>query len=479
MSSKLSMFGVMVMGGWLPFTLALFLILPARRAVIAASILGMLFLPNHVFHFAGLPDYDKLGAISYCLLAGVILFDWKRLVNFRFLPYDIPALIWCICPFFTSLSNDLGAYDGISAILENAVIWGIPYFLGRLYLTDLEAMRDLAVGVILGALIYMPFCWYEMKMSPQLHRMFYGFSQANIFQAKRYGGWRPVVFMNHGLMVGLWMTCGTIAAVWMWYARGLRRLWIVPMWMIVGICLATTILVKSTFALTLLLLGLGVLWLMRHLRKPWPIFLLALLPPLYMFFRGGGYWDGMILYDWSVAIFGEKRSFSLLTRLFNETQIAEKAMLRPWLGWGRWGRYFVNEGTIPDGLWITALGKFGIVGLAAWTSMFLLPVLLALKAYPVRYWKRAEIAPVAIVAVTCCVFVVDSLFNAMHTTAYLVAAGGLTTTASQVLMARGDGYGWFQRLAWLVGGRVMKRPGAGGRGGSPRRPTVAPTAKVR
>ena len=59
---------------------------------------------------------------------------------------------------------------------------------------------------VLGGLIYVPLCLFEVRMSPQLHNMVYGFAQHSFGQTVRGGGWRPMVFMQHGLAVGLFMS---------------------------------------------------------------------------------------------------------------------------------------------------------------------------------------------------------------------------------------------------------------------------------
>ena len=77
-------------------------------------------------------------------------------------------LAWCVCPLFSSLTNDeLGLYDGFSETLDQTLAWGVPYFMGRLYLGDAAGLRaDLVVGVVLGGLLYIPLCLYEMRATP-------------------------------------------------------------------------------------------------------------------------------------------------------------------------------------------------------------------------------------------------------------------------------------------------------------------------
>lgn len=198
--------------GWPLMTLPLFVLLPARRAVIASLIAGWLFLPVFRFGDPGLQHYGKIAATVLAPLLGAIIFDPFQLLAFRPRLWDLPALIWCLCPIATSISNDLGFYDGLSNALDNTLLWGVPYFLGRLYFSDLAALRELALGIVIGGLIYVPLCLIEIRMSPQLHRWVYGYYQHSFLQTIKAGGYRPMVFMQHGLAVAVWMLSGAMAA---------------------------------------------------------------------------------------------------------------------------------------------------------------------------------------------------------------------------------------------------------------------------
>ena len=191
--------------GWIPLLLAIFALLPARRAVLAGFVLGWLFLPNAEFALAGLPDYTKTSATSLGCLLGALVFNGGRLLALRPRLMDVPMMVWVGCPFITSLSNGLGPYDGVSAVAEQAVVWGVPYLLGRAYVSDLAGLREMAVALVLAGLVYVPLCLFEIRMSPQLHRIFYGFHPHEFVQHIRYGGYRPMVFMQHGLMVATLM----------------------------------------------------------------------------------------------------------------------------------------------------------------------------------------------------------------------------------------------------------------------------------
>ena len=215
----MSMLVPIAMFGWIPAVLVLFSLLPPRRAVIAAFLGAWLFLPVAAYPVQGLPDYDKMFAACTGVLLGVLLFDSTRVSEFRLHWLDLPMIIWCLVPFISSVTNGLGAYDGASAVLKTLVTWGLPYLIGRLYFRTTDDLRELAIGFFIGGLLYVPFCLYEIKMSPQLHRMVYGY-HVSFANSKRFEGWRPAVFMQDGLMVGMWMVTASLAGIWLWFTPG-------------------------------------------------------------------------------------------------------------------------------------------------------------------------------------------------------------------------------------------------------------------
>src|SRR6202044_409173 len=104
-----------------------------------------------------------------------LLFDGRRWVTFRTRWFDLPVIVLCICPLISSLTNDLGLRDGIAEARYQTIVWGIPYLMGRIYLGDPAGLRALTLGIVLGGMLYVPFCLIELRMSPQLHRLLYGF----------------------------------------------------------------------------------------------------------------------------------------------------------------------------------------------------------------------------------------------------------------------------------------------------------------
>lgn len=412
-----------------------------RMAVIVGFLFSFLFLPNYQYPLPFFPDYTKINAACYGVLLGTALFHPEVFRRFRLSGWDVPMGIWCVTPLFTSVSNGLGVYDGLVSFLGQSVKWGAPYLLGRLYFDHRRALEDLALGFFLGALAYIPFCLYEVVMSPRLHRIVYGFHPHDFSQAKRGGGWRPVVFMHHGLMNAMWMLSGLLAGWGLWLSGRLRaRLpaWAGP-WGGAGVAglFVTMFLLKSTGALGLMLLGVLLLTAMRLRPFAWPFWVLAAIPLLYVTTRSTHLWDGRSLVDAASAVASEERTGSLSYRIYNETILAERAWERPWLGWGGWRRSFVTNDrgeivSVPDGMWILAFGKNGYIGLYALMGVFLTPVWLFLRTFPARRWRDPAWLAVLSMPLLVVLFALDSLLNDMYNPLMSLLAGGLAGLALRV-----------------------------------------------
>ena len=81
----------------------MFAMLPTRQAAAIGVIGAWLLLPPYKLKIDGLPDYSKITAASLGLLAGTLIFNADRLVNFRPRWFDLPMLLWCFSGMFASL----------------------------------------------------------------------------------------------------------------------------------------------------------------------------------------------------------------------------------------------------------------------------------------------------------------------------------------------------------------------------------------
>ncbi len=423
----MSLIATIALFGWIPVVLALFAVLPARRAMVASSIAGWLLLPPTGIDLPGLPAYDKAVAATFGILLATVIFEPNRLIAFRPRWFDLPMLLWCLCPFFSSISNDLGVYDGLTAVLRQITMWLIPYLVGRLYLTDFNGLRDLARGMVVGGVCLIPFCFFEARMSPLLLPTIYGIRG---YEGTRFGGYRPHIFFSTGLELGLWMNAVTLIAIWLWRTGQLKRLAGLPAGAITAMLVFTAVLCRSTGATLLLLLGLGSLWVCWRTKTKWAMWAMLAIAPTYYTLRISDAWSGNNAVELVRSLFGEDRAGSLWYRFMNEDFFIAKALQRPLFGWGGWGRIFVYDEaggklTVVDQLTIIAFSTYGYVGLVAFTMVLLLPPFLFLRRFAVKQWAQADLAPAVAIALVLNLYLLDCMLNGMLNVIYIIAAGGL------------------------------------------------------
>ncbi|MCX5662498.1 MAG: O-antigen ligase domain-containing protein [Planctomycetota bacterium] len=417
--------------GWPVITLVLFAVCTPRRAATIALVGGWLLLPDAVgFKIPGFTDLTKASVIALAIVASAVLFDVGSLLRLRPRFVDLFALVWCVCPMASSIDNGLGAYDGLQAVRIQVETWGLPFLIGRIYYSDIEGMTELAHGLVLGGLVYVPLCIFESRMSPQLNQMVYGFYAYDwAGGASRLGGWRPSVFMQFGLVLGLWMACISLVAIWLW-VNGTRTLMGLPMGLVMSILVITTVMCRSLGSLVLMAAAVGVMLLARWFRLGALVFVMLLIPVAYPVARYTGVFSGDGIVSFSQG-FSSDRAASLKFRLDNEDMLIDKASQRPLVGWGRWGRARVtnDEGkdiSTTDGIWIIYLGSCGWVGLTSLTVMMLLPGALVMrKLKPYRLWAEPALAPVAVMVMIPIIYMIDCLPNGFVNPVYICVAGGL------------------------------------------------------
>ena len=410
--------------GWPIVAISLFLIMSPRRAVIASYVGGWLFLPITVgYEVLGLPDYTKVVATIIGVVIGILLFDAKRFLSFRVHWIDAPVIIFCLWGATSSISTGKGLWDAFSVVLENSVLWGFPYVVGRVYFRDLESFRDLALGIVIGGLIYVPLCLIEIRMSPQLHIWIYGYHQHQFEQSIRFGGFRPTVFMQHGLAVAMWMVNATVLAIWMQARGNLQRYPMLLVTVVSATLLVTTVLCKSTGALTLMMVGLGAVFVASFLQKPLPLLILIMISPLWMTSRTLDLINGQIVYD-LFSLISEDRAQSFQIRLDQEEEIRQIALKTPICGGSRW---WPNG---ADQLWLIYFRNFGIVGIATFTAIFLIPGWILLRRIPFRQLCQPEWAPVTGMILIVVLYTIDNLLNGLVNPIFTVVAGALSSACA-------------------------------------------------
>jgi len=416
---------------------------PSRTAILLLFIGGYLFLPRTVgFRLPLIPDYAGMVAVCYVILLGTLLFDAGRLARYR--PHWIDALMvaWCSADMWSSLTNDLGFYDGLNVTLNNLTFWGLPYFLGRLYLNSLASMKEAAVILVKGALIYVPFCLWEIKMSPQFHKLLYGANthSSGISQARRsFGLWRPMVFMEHGLLVAMFMFSAALVALWLWQSQAVKEIWGQPIKTHAIILSVTLIAIQSTNTYVYLLVGGAILCLLTFWKTNLPVLLILGGIIFYLSIAATGQFNGDGLVNWIAQTFSAERAQSLGFRFQEEVKLIAHAHQQWLFGWGGWGRNRpelyagrTELKVVTDSLWIITFGVNGAFGLVTLYGAFLAPLTLLLTwRYPPRLWLHPQVAPTIALGLCVVFFLFDSLLNAPVFPGFLLITGGLTSLVAR------------------------------------------------
>jgi len=421
------------MAGWYPLCFVLFVLLPPARAVAVGLVTGFLLLPNVVYVLPGVPNYDKGLAIVLGVCASAALVDLPRLLSFRPRWVDLPVVVLCAAPFFSSLAAGSGAYDGCSKAFDFTVRWALPWFLGRVYFTDFDSQRFLGIAIVVGALVYVPFALWEVKMSPQLHVQVYGVALRSFKHARRaFGLWRPNVFVVHGLAYALFNALAALVALWLWHTKSVRRVLSLPMGPVAAVLVAMAFAAQSSNAILLMLVGTAVLIAGGRYRRALPVLVLLLVPPLYVTARQGLRWDGRELVAVAESVFGPTRAQSLDVRIESEALLRDRILERPWLGYndfqeftGNRGREVEDSPVLVDSRWLLYLGLYGVFALAGLWAMQLLPAWLVWRRLPPEWWNHPALAPAAVLAVASLLITLDGLLNAFEIQAFTAGAGGV------------------------------------------------------
>jgi hypothetical protein len=417
--------------GFIPIVFYLFVRFPPQRAVIISFVLAWLFLPQAVYPIPILPAFSKVSSVCYSLLLATLVYDTARLTCFKPGWLDVPMLIWCLCPIVTQITN---GGSPISPTFNQIISWGLPYLVGRLYVGSLDGLRQLAIGILAGGLAYIPFILIESAKGPILHQMVYGVNAFDDWsQALRAGGWRPVVFMQHGLMVGVWMMTATLIAVWFWQTGTLKKFQGRNIKTLAIILIIIFVMCRSTGAYCLFVFGSIVLFSAKWFRTSLPLLFIIGYIVFYLYLAATGQFSSKDVMAFITPIFSEDRAGSLQYRFDMEEILGEKARQKFLLGWGDSGgnRVYNQQGrdiSVTDSLWIIIFGTYGTVGLVSLFSSLLLPVIVfTLFKYPARTWSNPKVAPAAALGVALTMYVFDCVLNAMTNPIFALIAGGIST----------------------------------------------------
>lgn len=441
---------------WPLVAIWLFARLPFERAIIWSVVGSYLFLPSSfAIDLPGLPPMDKQSLPNLMLLVIVPFLAPRR---FRILPPGRLAkallgllVVGAVLTVWTNtdsiLAGDrvlrgLAPYDALSHSGRQLLLI-VPFLVAAQYLASAEAHREILKVFLVAGLAYSLLMLFEVRMSPQLHRLVYGYFPHSFAQQARWGGFRPVVFLQHGLWVAFFAMTITVAAAALWRdakARSSGRAG-QPGANPKGYLYATgylAVVVVSCKSLASMLYTAVLLPIVLMLRTRTQVLIasvMVLVALTYPALRGADLVPTGTLLEWAEAI-GPQRADSLRFRFDNEDLLLDHASTRPLFGWGLWGRNRVFDQetgadlSTTDGYWIIIIGVSGWAGYMAIFGLLSLPVLLML-----RHMHRARHVEVPIVTAALALLLginmIELLPNATITPLTWLVAGSLLGHAAR------------------------------------------------
>lgn len=418
----------------------------APVAVAATVIFGYLLLPQNVgWDFPLLPPINKHFIPSFCALVLALVLLQPSYLNPNpdtglkgWVPRTTSAqiLITLIIAgaFLTVLTNGdairygprriqgIGIYSAFSSTLSSFVIL-LPFFLGRKFLGTVQGQRTLLkVLAFAGACYALPVI-YEIIMSPQLNRMIYGFFQSSWRQHVRGVGYRPIVFLEHGLWLAIFMASAGLAAFGLVQtSKGKERQ---KYWIMAALVLGSLMMSRSLGALVICIWALGTLIFMPRVIQLLSAAIIAGMVLSYPLLRGADLIPTQTAIELASRVSAD-RANSLDYRFTNEDILLEKAAERPLFGWGSFGRWRVynDEGediTTSDGYWIITIAKSGWVGYLTDFGFLCWPVIL----FGIMRRRLQVTDETAVLSVIMAAGLIDLIPNATDTPITMLIAGAL------------------------------------------------------
>ena len=378
---------------WPAISGVMFRRLPVGRAIIASLLVAYLFLPPPPagFDFPLLPPLTKETIPSLVMiLACLILYRGKIALLPETKVGRILVVVFVCSPLATVLTNvepvfwgqmalpALKLREAFSTMIQQFMLIA-PFLMARNFLRNPDDHRDILKALFLGGMVYSVLMLVEVRLSPQLNIWVYGYFQHNFDQMIRFGGFRPIVFLYHGLWVSFFTLTAVVAAVAL--ARGSVTRVAVGFWLAAAYLLVVLVLSKSLGAI---LYGAVLVPLVTVLSSRMQLrvaALLAFVALAYPLLKGADLVPQEAMLQ-QASDFDADRSNSLRFRFQQETILLERAQEKPLFGWGLWGRNHIWDGatktilTVTDGRWILIIGVLGWIGFLAEFGLLALPIFL-------------------------------------------------------------------------------------------------------
>ena len=434
MDSSIAFFVLMV---WPVFVFMLLSKYGFKTGFVLVLFISYLFLPSgYDVNFKGIPTLNK-GSITSLSVLFYLLLNNKLLSIFKIGPWRFFILILLIMsPFLTALTNSerylhlpgMTVYDGLSQSAANFLIF-IPFLLGFKYYGKYEDQLLIFRTFIVFMVFYSLLILFEIRMSPQLHRLFYGFHPHSFVQQFRDGGFRAVVFVGHGLLVSMLIAIALLVCS-IFYKLKLKIMGFNAIYF-VAFFLVLLFLNKSYGAFFLGILGLLIILFF----SPKMILLFSgliasffLIYPVLIYFN---LFPHQTIVD-VASMVNYDRAHSLGFRFNHEVNLMVHASDKLLFGWGSWGRNRIYDSetfqdlSVTDGRWIITLGTRGFFGYVTEYFFIVLSVVSAAMTLKYRsFIKRNDLFLLSSNALVVAIILADQIPNSSLNYFYWFFSGAL------------------------------------------------------
>jgi len=406
----------------------------AVRGVTISILAGLMLLPEGAgFDFPLLPPISKYEIVALSATLGLALASPGRIARARLgTGPDLLVAGVLATAFATAYFNRdplpnapaLSMYDGLAMGIRDLLFVGLPFLLGRTVHRSPAELITLQRTWLLVAIVASAFALLEVRLTPFLHKLVYGYLARNVAQEFRWGGARPMMMFPNGLALSMFFSLSLICAASLSQTR-LRQIHLA------GTAYLSVLLVLCR-SFASLVYGLSCAAATIFLRIRTQMLVAAVLTGIgvaYPIARAAGWVTGKSVVELASVVSAE-RAQSFDFRLMNEDAMIDFAAERPWFGYGVFSNRnrFYNELTrqpvITDGYWTILMTGRGFVGLALTFSVLVVPVIRAWRRFG-RYPQLAERAAIAGVTLMLGVQVVDLLPNGLFTFLPYYVAGAL------------------------------------------------------
>jgi hypothetical protein len=432
---------------WLPFALLIFSTFRPQLAVLLIVVGGILFLPEVLtFDFPLVPPLEKNAIANLSALVGLLITSRRLLTRSKpFRGIGLLVLLLLLSTTATIFTNTdvirigktelprLQYNEIIPSCVRDFLTLGLPFILGRSVFRTSKDLRELFYVLSIFGLIYSVLALVEMRMSPQLHIWIYGYHQHSFLQSIRWGGYRPTVFLAHGLAVGLFMLIATMGIFS--YARAKPALASVPTKVWGLYMIVVFIFCKSTGAVFFGLFSIPAAIFLKAKSQVRLAVILGIAFAIYPFAKVTGLFPEEKLVNFALDISAD-RADSLQDRFDNDLMLSNRARERILFGWGPYGRARVydsdgNDISVTDGWWIINLGNRGFIGLYCLLGLLILPIVGTTKKLPKVPDKKDRIL-IGGLTLICVFYALDLLLNGLYNTLPFFLSGALLGLSEQM-----------------------------------------------